>query len=138
MLAPDVPTTVLQYLLLDEQDGEDLDLQKARSFYIVWEVISFSLLFSLMKERFNQEISCYIFFQIDKEQAELMHANFSTLRKEAQAILDLVGINFDSQQCFIISKKIKWILMDNEVLIRSGFIGGTGYRLSLVGLIPCY
>ncbi|KAH9800247.1 nuclear pore complex protein NUP205 [Citrus sinensis] len=31
MLAPDVPTTVLQYLLLDEQDGEDLDLQKARS-----------------------------------------------------------------------------------------------------------
>ncbi|KAH9761847.1 nuclear pore complex protein NUP205 [Citrus sinensis] len=34
MLAPDVPTTVLQYLLLDEQDGEDLDLQKARSFYI--------------------------------------------------------------------------------------------------------
>ncbi|KAH9761850.1 nuclear pore complex protein NUP205 [Citrus sinensis] len=39
MLAPDVPTTVLQYLLLDEQDGEDLDLQKARSFYIVWEFI---------------------------------------------------------------------------------------------------
>ncbi|KAJ0091057.1 hypothetical protein Patl1_13095 [Pistacia atlantica] len=29
MLAPDVPTTVLQFLLLDEQDGEDLDLQKA-------------------------------------------------------------------------------------------------------------
>lgn len=55
MLAPDVPTTVLQYLLLDEQDGEDLDLQK-----------------------------------IDKEQAELAHANFSILRKEAQAILDLV------------------------------------------------
>lgn len=138
MLAPDVPTTVLQYLLLDEQDGEDLDLQKACSFYIVWGVISFSLLFSLMKERFNQEISCYIFFQIDKEQAELTHANFSTLRKEAQAILDLVGINFDSQQCFIINKKIKWILMDNEVLIRSGFIGGTGYKLSLVGLIPCH
>lgn len=138
MLAPDVPTTVLQYLLLDEQDGEDLDLQKACSFYIVWGVISFSLLFSLMKERFNQEISCYIFFQIDKEQAELTHANFSTLRKEAQAILDLVGINFHSQQCFIINKKIKWILMDNEVLIRSGFIGGTGYKLSLVGLIPYY
>ncbi|XP_044463911.1 nuclear pore complex protein NUP205 isoform X2 [Mangifera indica] len=55
MLAPDVPTTVLQFLLLDEQDGEDLDLQK-----------------------------------IDKEQAELAHANFSILRKEAQAILDLV------------------------------------------------
>lgn len=29
--------------------------------------------------------------QIDKEQAELARANFSILRKEAQAILDLVG-----------------------------------------------
>ncbi|XP_048332084.1 nuclear pore complex protein NUP205 [Ziziphus jujuba] len=28
MLDPNVPTTVLQFLLLDEQDGEDLDLQK--------------------------------------------------------------------------------------------------------------
>ncbi|XP_021276501.1 nuclear pore complex protein NUP205 isoform X2 [Herrania umbratica] len=55
MLAPNVPTTVLQQLLLDEQDGEELDLQK-----------------------------------IDKEQAELARANFSILRKEAQAILDLV------------------------------------------------
>ncbi|KAK0571557.1 hypothetical protein LWI29_018060 [Acer saccharum] len=55
MLAPDVPATVLQFLLLDEQDGEDLDLQK-----------------------------------IDKEHAELAHANFSILRKEAQGILDLV------------------------------------------------
>lgn len=65
MLAPDVPTTVLQYLLLDEQDGEDLDLQKACSFYIVWGVISFSLLFSLMKERFNQEIS-WLYFLPDR------------------------------------------------------------------------
>ncbi|XVF88378.1 hypothetical protein PTKIN_Ptkin19aG0046000 [Pterospermum kingtungense] len=55
ILAPNVPTTVLQQLLLDEQDGEELDLQK-----------------------------------IDKEQAELARANFSILRKEAQAILDLV------------------------------------------------
>lgn len=28
MLDPDVPTTVLQVLLLNEQDGEDVDLQK--------------------------------------------------------------------------------------------------------------
>ncbi|XVE54418.1 hypothetical protein DITRI_Ditri03aG0079600 [Diplodiscus trichospermus] len=55
MLAPNVPTTVLQQLLLDEHDGEELDLQK-----------------------------------IDKEQAELARANFSILRKEAQAILDLL------------------------------------------------
>lgn len=35
----------------------------------------------------------YQFFlsQIDKEQAELARANFSTLRKEAQSILDLVS-----------------------------------------------
>ncbi|XP_004515149.1 nuclear pore complex protein NUP205 isoform X2 [Cicer arietinum] len=52
---PDVPTSVLQFLLLSEQDNEYIDLQK-----------------------------------IDKEQAELAHANFSTLRKEAQSILDLV------------------------------------------------
>ncbi|KAJ0031919.1 hypothetical protein Pint_13023 [Pistacia integerrima] len=35
MLAPDVPTTVLQFLLLDEQDGEDLDLQKALQFWFL-------------------------------------------------------------------------------------------------------
>ncbi|KAK9269394.1 hypothetical protein L1049_001167 [Liquidambar formosana] len=55
MLDLDVPTTILQSLLLDEQDGEDRDLLK-----------------------------------IDKEQAELAQANFSIIRKEAQAILDLV------------------------------------------------
>lgn len=32
-----------------------------------------------------------LFSQIDKEQAELARANFSTLRKEAQIILDLVS-----------------------------------------------
>ncbi|KAA8535090.1 hypothetical protein F0562_030093 [Nyssa sinensis] len=55
MLDPDVPTTVLQFLLVDEQDSEDLDLPK-----------------------------------IDKEQAELARANFSILKKDAQAILELV------------------------------------------------
>lgn len=55
MLDPDVPMSVLQFLLLDEQNTEDLDLQK-----------------------------------IDKEQAELARANFSILKKDAQAILDLV------------------------------------------------
>ncbi|KAJ1381293.1 hypothetical protein SESBI_45266 [Sesbania bispinosa] len=52
---PDVPTSVLQFLLLNEQDNEYIDLPK-----------------------------------IDKEQAELARANFSTLRKEAQSILDLI------------------------------------------------
>ncbi|TKY73179.1 nuclear pore [Spatholobus suberectus] len=52
---PDVPTTVLQFLLLNGQDNEYIDLPK-----------------------------------IDKEQAELARANFSTLRKEAQSILNLV------------------------------------------------
>ncbi|XP_050365168.1 nuclear pore complex protein NUP205 isoform X2 [Argentina anserina] len=55
MLDPEIPSTVLQFLLLDEQEGEDLDLQK-----------------------------------INREQADLARANFTTLRKEAQSILDLV------------------------------------------------
>ncbi|KAI9113840.1 hypothetical protein K1719_015091 [Acacia pycnantha] len=55
---PDVPTTVLQFLLLNEQDNEYIDLPK-----------------------------------IDKEQAELARANFSTLRKEAQSIMDLAALN---------------------------------------------
>ncbi|KAK7411204.1 hypothetical protein VNO78_02636 [Psophocarpus tetragonolobus] len=52
---PDVPTTVLQFLLLNEQDNKYIDLPK-----------------------------------IEKEQAELARANFSTLRKEAQSVLNLV------------------------------------------------
>ncbi|PNY03763.1 nuclear pore complex protein Nup205-like protein [Trifolium pratense] len=61
---PDVPTSVLQFLLLSEQDSEYIDLPK-----------------------------------IDKEQAELARANFSTLRKEAQSILDLDGgLSLDSLQ----------------------------------------
>jgi nuclear pore complex protein Nup205 len=55
MLDPDVPTTVMQSLLVDGLENEDLDLEK-----------------------------------IDKDQADLAHANFSVLKKEAQAILDLV------------------------------------------------
>ncbi|KAM7512709.1 hypothetical protein LguiB_011584 [Lonicera macranthoides] len=55
MLDPDVPTTVLQSLLVDGPENEDVDLEK-----------------------------------IDKDQADLAHANFSVLKKEAQAILDLV------------------------------------------------
>lgn len=34
------------------------------------------------------------FFQMDKEKAELARANFYILRKEAQSILDLVGLLF--------------------------------------------
>ncbi|KAF5945828.1 hypothetical protein HYC85_016056 [Camellia sinensis] len=55
MLDPDVPMSVLQFLLLNDQTTEDLDLQK-----------------------------------VDKEQAELARANFFILKKDAQAILDLV------------------------------------------------
>ncbi|XAR66900.1 hypothetical protein NMG60_11013275 [Bertholletia excelsa] len=55
VLDPDVPTSILQLLLLDEQSAEDLDLQK-----------------------------------IDREQAELARANFSIVKKDAQAVLDLV------------------------------------------------
>ncbi|OIV96178.1 hypothetical protein TanjilG_14855 [Lupinus angustifolius] len=64
MVDPDVPTTVLQFLLLSEQDNEYIDLPK-----------------------------------IDKEQAELARANFSTLTKEAQSVLDLDGgLSLDSLQ----------------------------------------
>ncbi|KAL9362142.1 hypothetical protein Peur_044927 [Populus x canadensis] len=55
MLDPNIPTSVMQFLMLEEQDSEDLDFHK-----------------------------------IDKDQAELARTNFSIMRKEAQAILDLV------------------------------------------------
>ncbi|XP_011093564.1 nuclear pore complex protein NUP205 isoform X1 [Sesamum indicum] len=55
MLDSDVPTAILQFLSVDEQDDGDFDLEK-----------------------------------IDKDQAELGHANFAILRKEDQAILNLV------------------------------------------------
>lgn len=55
MIDPNIPTSVMQFLMLEEQDSEDLDFQK-----------------------------------IDKDQAELARTNFSIMRKESQAILDLV------------------------------------------------
>lgn len=39
-------------------------------------------------------LSFFFFFQMDKEKAELARANFYILRKEAQSILDLVGLLF--------------------------------------------
>jgi hypothetical protein len=36
----------------------------------------------------------FSFFQMDKEKAELARANFYILRKEAQSVLDLVGLLF--------------------------------------------
>lgn len=47
----------------------------------------------LVEERSNLINAAHL-LQVDKEQAELAHANFSILRKEALAILDLVGILF--------------------------------------------
>ncbi|KAL5838519.1 hypothetical protein ACOSQ3_015688 [Xanthoceras sorbifolium] len=44
MLAPDVPATVLQFLLLDEQDGEDLDLQKINKEHAELADANFSIL----------------------------------------------------------------------------------------------
>ncbi|CAH9088046.1 unnamed protein product [Cuscuta europaea] len=55
ILDPSIPTSVMQFLPMDEQDNEDAELEK-----------------------------------IVKDHAELSHANFSILKKEAQAILDLV------------------------------------------------
>ncbi|KAJ0987901.1 hypothetical protein J5N97_006257 [Dioscorea zingiberensis] len=56
ILDPDVPASILHFLIHEEQDGdEDLSLHK-----------------------------------IDREQAELSRANFSVLRKEAQALFDVV------------------------------------------------
>ncbi|KAK4781282.1 hypothetical protein SAY87_017388 [Trapa incisa] len=55
VLHPEIPTSIIGSLLIDELDGEDSELEK-----------------------------------IDKEHAELAHANFLILKKEAQGILDLV------------------------------------------------
>ncbi|AQK69479.1 Nuclear pore complex protein NUP205 [Zea mays] len=57
ILDSDVPPSVLRFLLLEEQDGDDEDI-------------------TLQK--------------VLKEHNELAHANFSIIRKEAQAIVDLV------------------------------------------------
>ncbi|XP_072964597.1 nuclear pore complex protein NUP205 [Typha angustifolia] len=56
ILDPDVPASVLQYLLTEERDGDDeMNLQK-----------------------------------IDRDQHELARANFSIIRKESQAIIDVI------------------------------------------------
>lgn len=62
--------------------------------------------------------------QIDKEQAELAHANFSTLRKEAQSILDLViCYSYCSFTCITNQHTVFYVLMSNIMLflIRAAF-----------------
>lgn len=95
MLDPDVPSTVLQFLLLDEQDGDDMELQKVCSFY------HFNVLLLICTKYHPVErialtmvMLLMLFPQINREQAELARANFSILRKEAQPILDLVSVSF--------------------------------------------
>lgn len=81
MLDPDVPSSVLQYLLREELDEEDeLDLQK-----------------------------------VGKEQAELAQANFSILRKEVQAILDVV--TKDALQGSEAGKAIAFFVLDASISI---------------------
>lgn len=81
MLDPDVPASVLQYLLREEQDGDEyMDLKK-----------------------------------VDKEQAELARANFSILKKEAQAILNLV--TKDAFQSSESGKTISFYVLDAFISI---------------------
>lgn len=81
ILDPDVPASVLHFLLHEEQDGDDeLNLQK-----------------------------------IDKEQAELERANFSIIRKEAEAIIDLV--TKDAMQGSEAGKAISFYVLDAFVSI---------------------
>ncbi|XP_073116730.1 nuclear pore complex protein NUP205 isoform X3 [Elaeis guineensis] len=76
ILDPDIPASVLHFLLHEEQDGdEELNLQK-----------------------------------IDKEQAELERANFSIIRKEAEAIIDLV--TKDAMQGSEAGKAISFYVLD--------------------------
>ncbi|PKU70654.1 hypothetical protein MA16_Dca018731 [Dendrobium catenatum] len=56
ILDPEIPASVLDFLLREEQGDDELNLQK-----------------------------------IDKEQADLARANFAILKKEAQAVIDLVS-----------------------------------------------
>lgn len=92
MLDPDVPSTVLQFLLL-EQDGDDMDLQKVCSFYDYKAKSLFCTKFHLVERiALTKVILHMLFSQINREQAELARANFSILRKEAQSILDLVSV----------------------------------------------
>lgn len=57
--------------------------------------ISFQVYYTLCCwEKTFIKVAFLFCFQIDKEQSELARANFSILRKEAQAILNLVGLFF--------------------------------------------
>lgn len=86
ILDSDVPPSVLRFLLLEEQEADDDDfiLQKVLFCYItlfpfvMWLLPDHS--FSLLK--------------VLKEHNELAHGNFSIIRKEAQAIVDLVSHSF--------------------------------------------
>ncbi|KAK9141697.1 hypothetical protein Syun_011097 [Stephania yunnanensis] len=81
ILDPDVPASVLQFILQEEEGSENyLDLQK-----------------------------------IDNEQTELARANFSILRKEAQAILDLV--TRDANQGSEAGKTISFYVLDAFISI---------------------
>ncbi|XP_065016073.1 nuclear pore complex protein NUP205-like isoform X2 [Musa acuminata AAA Group] len=76
ILNPDVPASVLRYLLHEEHDEDDeLNLQK-----------------------------------IGKEQAELERANFSIIKKEAQAIIDLV--TKDAMQGSEVGKALSFYVLD--------------------------
>ncbi|XP_026656857.2 nuclear pore complex protein NUP205 isoform X1 [Phoenix dactylifera] len=81
IIDPDVPASVLHFLLHEEQDGdEELNLQK-----------------------------------IDKEQAELERVNFSIIKKEAEAIIDLV--TKDARQGSEAGKAISFYVLDAFISI---------------------
>lgn len=90
ILDPDVPTTVLQSLLVDEQENGDLDLEKV-SFNTQWWIW-----WSNRETEFF-----YTSVQIDQDQAELARANLSIIRKEAQSILDMVCAFLFSKSCYL-------------------------------------
>lgn len=95
VLDPDVPRRILQLLLGTEQDSEDMDLEKVPFDYYTSHVFGAGLYEHESVNMFNGEfLNVLLIFQIDKEQAELARSNFSILRKEGQAILDLVGPSF--------------------------------------------
>ncbi|CAA6666415.1 unnamed protein product [Spirodela intermedia] len=80
ILDPDFSGSILGFLLREEHDGEDSDLQK-----------------------------------VDREQAELLRANFSILKKEAQGILDL--LTRDATQGSEAGKAISLYVLDTFVSI---------------------
>lgn len=72
-------------MLREEHDGEDSDLQK----------VSYILLYLGLRHPGHNWTNLLLSgLKVDREQAELLRANFSILKKEAQGILDLVGVLF--------------------------------------------